>query len=97
MNSFDSEEHHLSHDDVLVACRVLLPDTTKLIDFKAENTTISTVATTTAIFEVTAKLRQKDQSTSEVKLVFKLPSFAPSIRKLSETGGYFQHEITFVR
>jgi hypothetical protein len=97
MNSSEGVSHHLTKDDVLVACRVLLPDNAKLIDFKAENTMSSMLTPTTVLYGVTARLQQKDKSISEVKLAFKLPSLVPSVQKLSEAGGFFQREITFIR
>jgi hypothetical protein len=83
--------------DVLAACRAMLPDVQALLEYRAERMSVPIPGFTSLMLRVIAKIRTKDLSTSELKLIYKRP---PTIAKQLEVMGgsdLFEREVAFYR
>jgi hypothetical protein len=85
----------LSHNELLTASRAFVPNIKDLLEFKAERN--KKQGSTSLLLCVSVKLRQNDLSTTEIKMVIKLPSLVPTVRDLIEKGGYSNREMMFFR
>jgi hypothetical protein len=95
MENSEDLSHHVSFGDVLAACRAILPNVQDLIEFRAQRATSSVQGFTSLMVRVFAKVRHNDLSTSEVKLVVKLPSTIDTQREMM--GTVFEREALFFR
>jgi hypothetical protein len=83
--------------DVLAACRAVLPNVQAVLEFHAESISPPFPGFASLILRVTATVRRKDLSTSEVKLIFKLPPIMAKQGELVAQAGLYQHEVDFFR